>query len=156
MKLLPVMSPIYTHSLLTVFCRNNKTQPSLYREPFTVIMSSLLLFSIQILVHFPTELSPISLSQMLLSKLIFLNSFRFNHSTVSLCFICHTITGQKGWLALTKTATEAKRNKDELVICIEHLPNFRPQNSNSEGRETHKDRELHDSQITFGCLCFQR
>lgn len=88
MKLLPVMSPIHTHTPLTHYSLSSAeiTRLCHHREPFTVIMSSFLLFSIQILVRFPTQLSPISLSQMLLSKLVFLN-FRFNHSTVSSYFI---------------------------------------------------------------------
>lgn len=66
-------------------------------------------------------------------------------------FIWRTITGQKEGRAQVKTVTEAKRDKDAfgIVICDGLLANFGPQNSNSEGRESHKDRELCDSQIPF-------
>lgn len=55
---------------------------------------------------------------------------------------------------MAKTVTEAKRDTDVfgIVICDGHLPNFRPWSSNNEGRETHKDRELRGSQITFRVL----
>lgn len=52
---------------------------------------------------------------------------------------------------MVKTATEAERDKDAsgIVICDGHLANFRPQSSSCEGRESHKDRELYRSRITF-------
>ena len=49
---------------------------------------------------------------------------------------------------MVKTITEAKRDKDAfgIVIC-DGLTSG--QHSNSEDRESHKDRELYDCQITF-------
>lgn len=49
---------------------------------------------------------------------------------------------------MLKTVTEAKREKDAFGIGIcDRLTSG--QHSNSEEKESHKDRELYDCQITF-------
>lgn len=87
----------------------------------------------------------------ILDKIMFILSFRTDSNNCS-CIICSRIIGQKEGRALAETVSEGKRDLDTfaIVICDGHLPNFRPQSSVRTA--SHKDRELHDSQITFRML----